>query len=225
MDNINLQPTPPETNPPDEPVSPEVSFVRTFLGRVSALLRADDDQKAKLTGPARLVLTVLDSSARVYLFKSEYEKLKAWQEKADALKKVHLDHTNVQADAAFFDQQKNLHSAVTQPGFNHSSILSRDQWRARFQEVRQSASEEQKRLWRENIGLCRDIAARVAPILLEQAEALETSDRQRHEDFGLPFTGSPFAAACRSAAKMVETRVALSESTGGPSDALPWIIL
>ena len=43
-------------------------------------LRADDDQKAKLTGHARLVLTVLDSSARVYLFKTEYEKLKAWQD-------------------------------------------------------------------------------------------------------------------------------------------------
>ncbi|HEY5233676.1 MAG TPA: hypothetical protein VIK35_09100, partial [Verrucomicrobiae bacterium] len=223
MDNTNLQPTQPEPSP-DETVTPEVSFVRGFLGRVSALLRADDDQKAKLTGHARLVLTVLDSSARVYLFKTEYEKLKAWQEKNDALKSVHMAHTNVEADAQFFAQQKNLHSTVTQPGFNHSSILSRDVWREKFQSIRLSASEEQKRLWREHIELCREIARRVAPVLLEQAASLEVSEKERFENFGLPYTGSPFAAACRAAAKFVEARVALSESAEGPSAALPWLL-
>jgi hypothetical protein len=188
-------------------------------------LRADDDQKAKLTGHARLVLTVLDSSARVYLFKTEYEKLKAWQEKNAELQKVHMDHTNVEADGAFFAQQKNLHSAVAQAGFNHSSILSRDQWREKFQSIRLSASEEQKRLWRENIELCREIARRVVPVLLDQAASLEVSEKERFENFGLPYTGSPFAAACRAAAKFVETRVALSESAGAPSEALPWLIL
>lgn len=210
---------------PVENLTPEVSFVRGFLGRVSALLRADDDEKKKLIGSARLVLTVLDSSARVYLFKNEYEALKSWQDKSDALKKVHERHTNTQADTAFFSQQKNLHSTVTQAGFDHSSILSRDQWREKFQSIRLSASEEQKRLWRENIGLCRDIAARVVPILLQQADSLEVSEKERYENFGLPYPGSPFAVACRAAAKFVETRVALSESAGAPSDALPWLLL
>jgi hypothetical protein len=171
------------------------------------------------------VLTVLDSSARVYLFKKEFDQLKAWQESSDALKKVHLAHTNPAADAQFFAQQKNLHSTVTQAGFNHSSILSRDAWREKFQAIRLSASEEQKRLWRDNIELCREIARRVAPVLLEQAASLEVSEKERYANFGLPYTGSQFADACRSAAKFVETRVALSESTGGPSDALPWILL
>lgn len=209
----------------EEPVSPEVSFVRNFLGRISTILRADDDQKAKLTGPARLVATVLDSSSRVYLYKSEFEVLKKWEEKQAALQKVHLAHTNDQADAQFFEQQKNLHSAAAQPGFDHSRIISRDEWRAKFQSIRLSASEEQKRLWRQNIDLCREIAHRVVPILGEQAGSLEVSDKERFENFGLPYTGSPFAAACRDAAKFVSARVMLSESAGGPSDALPWLLL
>ncbi|HEY5232103.1 MAG TPA: hypothetical protein VIK35_01030, partial [Verrucomicrobiae bacterium] len=152
----NLNQTEPEASPAEN-LTPEVSFVRGFLGRVSALLRADDDQKAKLTGSARLVLTVLDASSRVYLYKKEWEQLKAWADKNAALQKVHVSHTNTEADAQFFAQQKNLHSAVAQPDFDHSSILSRDQWREKFQSIRLSASEEQKRLWRENIELCREI--------------------------------------------------------------------
>jgi len=210
---------------PVENITPEVSFVRGFLGRVSALLRADDDQKKTLTGPARLVLTVLDSSARVYLFKADFETLKAWSDKTAALQKVHQQQTHTEADAAFFKQQASLHETAIAPGFNPSSILSRDQWREKFQAIRLSASEEQNRLWRENIELCRAIAARVTPILLEQAASLEVSEKERYENFGLPYHGSEFANACRAAAKFVEARVALSESTGGPSEALPWILL
>jgi hypothetical protein len=225
MNDEILNPTPPDATPPDETPSLQVEFIRGFLGRVSALLRADDDQKKKLSGSARLVLTVLDSSARVYLYKNEFEALKSWQEKTDALRNIHLAHTNVEADNAFFEQQKNLHSTVTQAGFNHSSILTRDAWREKFQAIRLSASEEQKRLWRENIELCREIGRRVAPVLLAQADSLEQSEKERYENFGLPYHGSEFAAACRAAAKFVETRVALSESAEGPSAALPWILL
>jgi hypothetical protein len=53
MNDEILNPTPPEPEPAEN-LTPEVSFVRGFLGRVSALLRADADQKAKLTGAARL---------------------------------------------------------------------------------------------------------------------------------------------------------------------------
>lgn len=222
--NENLSQTEPEASPAEN-LTPEVSFVRGFLGRVSALLRADDDARSRLIGHARLVLTVLDGSSRVYLFKAEYETLKAWQEKNDALRKVHARNTTTEADVAFFEQQKNLYSVAAQPGFNPSSILSRDQWREKFQSIRLSASEEQKRLWRENIELCRVIARRVAPVLLDQAASLDVSEKERFENFGLPFTGSPFAAACREAAKFVEARVALSESAEGPSAALPWILL
>jgi hypothetical protein len=224
MSEIILPPTTPEPEPAEN-LTPEVTFVRSWIGRVSALLHSEDEQRAKLAGPARLVLTVLDSSSRVYLFKNEFEQLKAWQAQSDALGKVHLAHTNLEADVQFFAQQKNLHSAAAQPDFNPSSILGRDQWREKFQSIRLSASEEQKRLWRENIELCRVIARRVAPVLLDQAASLDVSEKERFENFGLPFTGSPFAAACREAAKFVEARVALSESAEGPSAALPWILL
>jgi hypothetical protein len=226
MSDEILNQTEPEASPAEN-LTPEVSFVRAWLGRVATLLQNDSDEKAKLTGPARLVLTVLDASSRVYLFANEYKVLKSWQEKNDALRKVHLAHTNTEADAAFFEQQKNLHSTAAQAGFNHSSILSRDQWREKFQAIRLSASEEQNRLWRENIELAREIAARVAPILAAQADSLEVSERERHENFGLPYSpgSSPFVTATRAAVKFVEARVALSESTGGPTDCLPWLLL
>ena len=225
MNDENLNQTPPEATAPDETPSPQVEFIRNFLGRVTAILRADAAQKSKLIGPARLVAELLDSACKVYLFRAEYEKLKSWQEKTDALQKVHLAHTNTEADAAFFKQQASLHETAIAPGFNPSSILSRDQWREKFQAIRLSASEEQNRLWRENIELAREIAARVAPVIEQHADQLEISEKEKFANYGLPYTGSPFVNATRAAAKFVEARVALSESTGGPSEALPWILL
>jgi hypothetical protein len=226
MDNDILNQTPPEPSPAEN-LSPEVSFVRTFLGRIATILRADDDQKAKLTGPARLVAELLDASCKVFLFKAEYEKLKSWQEKTDTLQKVHVSHTNTEADAAFFEQQKNLHSTVTQAGFNHSSILSRDQWREKFQAIRQSAFAEQQRLWRENIELAREIASRVSPVIEQHAEQLEVSEKERFSRYALCYApgSSPVVVATRAAAKFVTSRVALNEATGGPTDCLPWLLL
>jgi hypothetical protein len=224
MSEIILPPTQPEPEPVEN-LTPEVSFVRTFLGRIATILRADDDQKAKLIGPARLVAELLDASCKVFLFKAEYEKLKLWQEKTDALQKVHARHTNTEADCAFFSQQKNLHSTATQADFNHSSILSRDQWRLNFQAIRQSALAEQQRLWRENIKLAREIAARVAPVIEQHAEQLETSEKEKFANYGLPYTGSPLVTATRNAAKFVTGRVALSDGSGGPTDCLPWLLL
>src|ERR1019366_6131123 len=111
MNVENLNQTQPEPSPAEN-LSPEVSFVRTFLGRIATILRADNDQKAKLVGPARLVCELLDAACKVYLFKAEYEKLKTWQEKTDALQKVHQQHTNTEADAAFFKQQASLHETA-----------------------------------------------------------------------------------------------------------------
>jgi hypothetical protein len=226
MNAENLNQTPPEPSPAEN-LSPEVSFVRTFLGRITTILRADDNQKAKLTGAARLVAELLDASCKVFLFKAEYETLKAWQEKTDALKKVHQRHTNLEADGAFFAQQKNLHSAVAQAGFDHSSILSRDQWREKFQAIRQSAFAEQQKLWRENIELAREIAARVAPVIEQHAEQLEISEKEKFTRYGLSYApgSSPVVIATRAAAKIVTARVALSEATGGPTDCLPWLLL
>lgn len=220
----NLNQTEPEASPAEN-LSPEVSFVRTFLGRITTILRDADNQKAKLVGPARLVAELLDASCKVFLFKAEYEKLKSWQEKTDALQKVHMAHTNVEADTAFFEQQKNLHSTAAQAGFNHSSILSRDQWREKFQAIRQSAFAEQQKLWRENIKLAREIAARVAPVIEQHADQLEISEKEKFANYGLPYTGSPFVNATRAAGKFVTSRVALSEATGGPTECLPWILL
>jgi hypothetical protein len=212
---------------PDENITPEVSFLRGFLSRVTELLHSDADLKARLTGPARLVCELLDASSRIYIFESEFKKLKAWLSKDAALQKVHLAHTNTEADAAFFNQQNSLHQKASEPGFDHSSILSRDQWREKFQAIRQSALAEQQRLWRENIELAREIAHRVEPVILEQAASLEISEKEKFTRYGLSYApgSSPVVIACRAAAKFVISRVTLDTATGGPSACLPWLLL
>lgn len=223
MSDEILNQTPPEPSPAENP-SPETVFLRGFLGKISSFLREDADAKKRLTGSARLVAELLDSTGKVFLWKSEHEAFAAWQKKADELQQVHLAHTNTQADSAFFDQQKNLHSAVAQAGFNHSSILSRDEYRARFQSVRQSAFAAQEKLFRENFPLAKKLSARVAEILLEELPALEESERQRFASYGLPNT-SPIPAAVRAAAKFVTDRTTSNQGTGSPREILPWLLL
>jgi hypothetical protein len=225
MDNINLQPTPPEPNPePAETPSAETIFIRGFLGKISSILREDADAKKRLTGHARLVAELLDSTGKVFLWKSEYEAFAAWQKKADELQQVHLAHTNTEADAAFFKQQASLHEKASEPGFDHSSILSRDAWREKFQAIRLSAFAAQEKLFRENFPLAKKLSARVAEILLEELPALEESERQRFARYGLPNT-SPIPAAVRAAAKFVTDRTTSNQGTGSPREILPWLLL
>ena len=219
----NLNQTEPEASPAETP-SAETIFIRGFLGKISSILREDADAKKRLTGSARLVAELLDSTGKVFLWKSEFEAFSAWQQKADELQKIHLSHGNDKADQAFFKQMASLHEKASDPGFNHSSILSRDEYRARFQSVRQSAFAAQEKLFRENFPLAKKLSARVAEILLEELPALEESERQRYGSYGLPNT-SPIPAAVRAAAKFVTDRTTSNQGTGSPREILPWLLL
>ena len=154
MGNENLNQTEPEPSPAEN-LSPEVSFVRNFLGRVTAILRADDAQKAKLSGPARLVAELLDSSCKVFLFKAEYEKLKSWQEKTDELQQSSLEphqrrkrttHFLSNKKIAPFNSQRSL-ASIIRP-FCRATNGAKN-----FSQSGRSAFAEQQRLWRENIDL------------------------------------------------------------------------
>ena len=222
MNETNLPPTQPEPSP-TETVSPEVSFLRGFLSRVSQFLSTDE--KLKLSGSARLVAELLDSTGKVFLLRAEHEQLLKWKQQADALQKVHLDHTNTAADQKFNEQLATLHSKVGQPDHTASAILSREELRQKYEQVRTSARIAQQKLYSQNIQLARQLAYRAEEILLADVAGLEASEKERFARFGLPFTGSPFVHATRAAAKFVVDRVAADEGTGAPADFLPWLIL
>jgi hypothetical protein len=214
-----------ETEPtPDETPSPETVFIRGFLGKISTILREDSAKKSQLSGSARLVAELLDSTGKVFLWKSEHEQLVAWQKTADELQICHRNHANDEADKKFFEQLATLHNTASQPGHMPSNILSRDEIRAKFELLRTSARLAQERLFRENLPLAKKLSARVEAILLEDLPALEESERQRFSNFGLTIA-SPIPAAVRAAAQFVTSRTTSAQGTGSPRELLPWLLL
>jgi hypothetical protein len=223
MENEILNQTQPEPSPAETP-SAETIFLRGFLGKISRILREDADQKTKLTGSARLVAELLDSSGKVFLWKSEHEALVAWQKKADELWQVHLRYNNGTADEKFHEQLATLHATASQPGHQSSDILSRDEIRQKYELVRTSARLAQEKLFRENLPLAKKLSARVEAILLEELPTLEESERQRFASYGLT-VASPIPAAVRAAAQFVTSRTASAQGTGSPRELLPWLLL
>ena len=210
-------------NPAETP-SAETIWIRGFLGKISSILREDADQKKKLTGSARLVAELLDSTGKVFLWKSEFEALVAWQKKADELSQVHLRYNNGTADKRFFEQLEGLHATASQPDHQPSDILSRDEIRQKFELVRTSARLAQEKLFRANLPLAKKLSARVEAILLENLPALEESERQRFASYGLT-VASPIPAAVRAAAQFVTSRTTYAQGTGSPRELLPWLLL
>lgn len=222
MDNENLNQAQPES--PAETPSAETIWIRGFLGKISSILREDADQKKKLTGSARLVAELLDSTGKVFLWKSEYEALVAWQKNSDELQQVDLRHNNETADKKFFSQLATLHATASQPDHQPSDILSRDEIRQKFELVRMSARLAQEKLFRENFQLAKKLSARVEAILLENLPALQESERQRFASYGLT-VASPIPAAVRAAALFVTSRTAYAQGSGSPRELLPWLLL
>lgn len=222
MDNENLNQAQPES--PAETPSAETIWIRGFLGKISSILREDADQKKKLTGSARLVAELLDSTGRVFLWKSEFEALVAWQKSADDLQLVHRNHAADAADKKFFEQLASLHATASQPGHQPSDILSRDEIRSKYEIVRMSARLAQEKLFRENLPLAKKLSARVEAILLENLPALEESERQRFANYGLT-VASPIPAAVRAAAQFVTSRTLHAQGSGSPRELLPWLLL
>ena len=206
-------------------VSPEVSFLRNLVARARTILR---DPKNKLTGPSRLVAEVLDrqgASKKLFGGADSYRQLAQWQKQWDALQGKMSSHGDVEARTAFMAQQEKLHGDIDAPDHGTGEILTIEDFEKKFTLIRDSAFQEQQRLYRENIELARAFATQAAEILREHAVAVEATEKDRFSRYGLPYSGSPIVGAVKAAEKFVLNRVANDEGNGAPDQVLSWLIL
>ncbi|MGA3266206.1 MAG: hypothetical protein ABSE16_05215 [Verrucomicrobiota bacterium] len=216
-------PDPPATQTPAEVLTPEVSFLRGLVARVGEFLRND---KAKLTGPARLVAELLDRRGVPICSKATADKISAWESEWQRLQKIVNDHDVFAAARAFTSQQDGLAAKITSPAeHGNNQVLSRAALEEKFLLTRESAKQSQQKLFAANIQIARGLAEIAAEILAEHAVTLEASERSRCESYGLPYQGSALVDAVRRARESVLGRVQAGTGQAPPSLLMPWLIL
>jgi len=200
----------------------ETPFLQKLAQKVRRII---SDPKNALTGSARLTAELIARNGLPLLPKSAYQQIRAWDIEWSKLQACIDSHADDRAFVAWDVSQRNLHVDAQSPHHAVNTVLSRDEFSARFEQVRCKCFERQQELYQENIKMARACAETAAELLRNHAVELERTEREKYAKYGLTYNRSPLVAAVKQAEKFVLSRTAPSEGAAGPSLVLPWLIL
>jgi hypothetical protein len=240
MNETFLDQQPTETQTPTVPAAPaaptqdtgpsidallqedETPFLQKLAMKVNRIIR---DPKNSLTGSARLTAELIARNGLPLLPQSFYRQIRNWDSEWLKLQKCIDSHGDDAAFVAWDASERNLHNDAQEPGHAVHTVISRDEFHAKFEQIRGKCFQRQQALYVENIKLARAAAETAAELLRNHAVELERTEREKYAKYGLTYNGSPLVAAVKQAEKFVLSRTAPIEGACGPSLALPWLIL
>jgi hypothetical protein len=152
-------------------------------------------------------------------------KLRELQARYDRAIEVINSHTRLKAKDAWLAHQTNLADAIGGGTVTQHQGRTREDFESDFDLKVRAAHEEMRRVYRESLPWCREIFDRFSEIATSRVEYLEAGERERHEDYGVPYAGpSALIVAFKKAIETAGFRV--KETSGGnlsPLDLIPYL--
>jgi len=238
-ENENLTPpaavdTPPAGNEttsttPEKPAAPTKVADTPPASILTYLVRAIDramSASPKRDSWAQTCYALLDTSGGMQLVcgQKTFQKLHDWQTAYDNCISAINAHTSIEAKKAWLENSKALASAISAGTLAQHDGWTLEDWEQDYDSKVRAAHGEMQRIYSEALPACQEICSRFVAVANRKAEYLETNERERHENFGVPYAPSNLILAFRKAIKVAESRTV--ERPGGntsPRSMLPYL--
>jgi len=214
----------------EKPAAPtEVADTPPPANILTYLVRAIDralSANPKRDSWAQTCYTLLDTSGGMQLVCSQktFQKLRDWEAGHQRCIEVVNSHTQDAARDAWMQNTAQIQSAIGTGTLAQHEGWTRADYEEDFDSKVRAAHAEQARIYLEALPACQAICERFVAVANRKAEYLETNERERHENFGVPYAPSNLILAFRKAIKVAESRTV--ERPGGnasPRALLPYL--
>jgi hypothetical protein len=212
----------PETAPHSAPDSPNL------LTRLARAIDRALAERPKLTGWALTCHMILDSQGGPGLLcgPKVLEKFRAWQARYDNAVATINSHTKLAARDAWIAHGATLADAIGSGKIEDHQGRTREDFETDFDAKVRASHEEMRRVYLECLPWCREIFDRFSEIATRRVEAMETHEREQHEDYGVPIAGpSALIVAFKKAIETAGHRVKeMPNGNLSVRDMIPYIV-
>lgn len=154
------------------------------------------------------------------------EKFRAYQASYDHAVESINSHTEAEAKKAWQAHFQTLSEAASTGTSSQHEGWSLDDWKSDYEQKVRAAHAEMERIYRECFPFCQDVGQRFVSIATRKVNQMEQDERDRHENFGVPYTApSNLVVSFKKSIFVADSRVKtmLSPGSTSPRSMLPYL--